>query len=250
MKCVILAAGISSRMRSLTGEVPKCLLSVGGRPILQRIIENVLLAGVDRIGIVLGYKADLVREKFPNTQVQFIDNPEFASTNNACSLLASRDFCLTEAGGNVPPERLLLLDSDIVFSPDLLPFLVHQPHPDVVAVRVEGDHNDEEIRVMVDEEKRIVLIGKETPLAATYGESIGIEIFSYGTAERLFRVLERRVRAGAGRSEFYEASFQAMIDEGAELRAVDVTRFPATEIDTPEDLAYAEQVILPKLLSL
>ena len=251
MKCIILAAGASTRMKPLTDSVPKCLLRVGDKAILQRTIENVVEAGIDSIGLVLGYKAEEVRAfvkaAFPFHRIRFLMNPKFESTNNAFSLLMAREFYLSEARKNVPLQDLLLLDSDIVFSSRLLPYLLLQKPANRIAVRVKGEHDEEEIRVKVDRDKNIVLIGKTTPLGETYGESIGIEAFSPAAAAALFEVLERRVREGSGRLEFYEASFQELISRGVTLAAVDISEYPSVEIDTPEDLAYAEEALVPLL---
>ncbi|MCX6134767.1 MAG: phosphocholine cytidylyltransferase family protein [Ignavibacteriales bacterium] len=244
MKAVILAAGSATRMRPLSDSHPKCLLAVGGKPILQRVIENVAAAGISQIGLVIGYKAEAIRsfvkKQFPFLRIRFVVNPKYESTNNAFSLLMAREFFLNKANSAVPLQDLLLLDADILFSPDLLPHLLSREASNKVAVRVEGTHDEEEVRVRVRDEGTILSIGKTVPLAETLGESIGIEVFSSSIARRLFEVIEQRVRAGAGRTEFYESSFQALIDEGAELHAVDVSRFPSMEIDTPDDLRAAE----------
>ena len=113
---------------------------------------------------------------------------------------------------------------------------------DHAAIRVSGEHGEEEIRVKADGSRNIVLIGKETPLNDTYGESIGIEVFSAETTAYLFTILEQRVKRGVGRTEFYEASFQEMINHGTQLKAVDISAFPAIEIDTVEDLQLAERM--------
>jgi len=251
VKCIILAAGASTRMRPLTDDIPKCLLHVGGKTILQRTIELVSSAGVERIGIVLGYKAEAVRrfvkQHFPSHRIRLMDNPKYESTNNAFSLLLAREFFMNEARRNAPLQGLLLLDSDIIFSPDLLPFLLKHDSPNRIAVRVQGEHDQEEIQVQVDGDKNIVMIGKTALPGETFGESIGIEVFSPSATQELFETVERRVRSGSGRTEFYEASFQEMIDNGVQIRAVDTSRFPAVEIDTLEDLEVAENVIVPRI---
>lgn len=251
MKAIILAAGSATRMRPLSDSQPKCLLSVGGKPILQRLIENVAAAGVGHIGLVVGYNADAIRSfvkhHFPFLRIRFIVNPKYESTNNAFSLLMAREFFLSGAKRGAPLQDLMMLDADIVFSPKLLPFLLAQESPNKIAVRVEGDHDEEEVRIKVDEKRNILLVGKTTPLAETFGESIGIEVFSSMAAERLFEIVEQRVRRGNGRTEFYEASFQALVDEGVELKAIDVSRFPSVEIDTPGDLRVAEKMIAAQI---
>jgi choline kinase len=154
---------------------------------------------------------------------------------------------------------LLLLDSDIFFSEKLLPFFLGKSCQEFlesgqsnarqchIAVRVSGEHNEEEIRVKVNSHGDIVLIGKNTPLAETYGESIGIEVFSAKTSARLFAHLEQRIRLGNGRNEFYEITFQKMIEEGITFKTVDISLFPAMEIDTREDLQRAERLSLDLL---
>jgi choline kinase len=247
MKAVILAAGTATRMRPLSDNLPKCLLSVGGKPILQRIIENVVAAGIHEIGLVIGYKAQairsLVKERFPFHRIRFIVNPKYESTNNAFSLLMAHEFVLNKKNPAAAPQDLLLLDADILFSPDLLLFLLNQQSSNKIAVRIEGTHDEEEVRVKANHSGTILAIGKSVPLDETLGESIGVEVFSSSGAQRLFEILEQRVRSGIGRTEFYEASFQALIDEGIELKAVDVSRFPSVEIDTPEDLLAAETMV-------
>lgn len=251
MKCVILAAGMATRMATRTDGRPKCLLEVGGKPILQRIVENVTEAGVEEIILVLGYKADAVRHfvkaTFPFHRIRFAVNPKFGSTNNAFSLLMARNHIVEIA--KVPPvsHEFLLLDADIVFSSLLLPALLKNPAPDKIAVRVRGEHDDEEVRVRTDGSGAIRQIGKTIPLSESHGESVGIEVFSQTTARRLFEVLEQRVRRGEGREEFYEATFQCLMDEGIALQAVDVSDYPSIEIDTPEDLDFAERTIAPQL---
>ena len=243
-KCVILAAGSATRLRPLTDAVPKCLLNVGGKPILERTIENILTAGMKDIALVIGYRAEMIREfvrqRFPQQRIRFILNPNYVRTNNLYSLLLVRRF-LEDTSGKIV-HSLLLLDSDILFSNHLLPFLLHDGAKNKIAVRISGEHNEEEVQVGINSDGNIHFIGKKPALDMPQCESIGIEVISAEVTVRLFDILESRVRDGVGRSEFYEAAFQELIDEGAILKAVDVSSFPAIEIDTPEDLELAERL--------
>lgn len=248
MKCIILAAGAATRLRPLTDNLPKCLLPVGGKPILQRAIEQVAAAGIEQIGLVIGFQGDAIRkfvkQQFPSLRIRFIVNPKYESTNNAFSLLMAREFFSAGSKEKKPDSDLLLMDADIVFSPHLLPFFLGEGSPNRIAVRVAGYHDEEEVRVKIDAFGHVLVIGKTTTLSDAYGESIGIEFFSSAAAQRLFETIEQRVRSGEGRREFYEASFQSMIDQGTRFAAVDVSSFPAIEIDTPEDLRAAEALVV------
>lgn len=63
-KAVLLAAGRGTRMRELTNELPKPMIEVRGKPILLHILEGLRSAGVTDFLIVVGYRADVVRDYF------------------------------------------------------------------------------------------------------------------------------------------------------------------------------------------
>ena len=64
MKAVILAAGKGTRMGGLTDEMPKPMLQMEGRPILEHIISGVREAGVLEFCIITGWKAEVIEEYF------------------------------------------------------------------------------------------------------------------------------------------------------------------------------------------
>lgn len=63
-QAVILAAGRGTRMRELTASLPKPMVQVGGRPILEHIVRGLAQAGMTRILIVVGYRQEVIREHF------------------------------------------------------------------------------------------------------------------------------------------------------------------------------------------
>ena len=63
-KAVILAAGKGTRMRELTADLPKPMIEVRGKPVLQYIVEGLRDAGVRKFLIVVGYRADVVQNFF------------------------------------------------------------------------------------------------------------------------------------------------------------------------------------------
>jgi NDP-sugar pyrophosphorylase family protein len=60
-KAVILAAGRGTRMRELTAELPKPMIEVRGKPVLQHIVEGLCNAGIAELLLVVGYRANSVR---------------------------------------------------------------------------------------------------------------------------------------------------------------------------------------------
>src|SRR5439155_4530340 len=65
-KAVVLAAGRGTRMRELTDEVPKPMIEVRGKPVLQHIIEGLRDAGIREFLVIVGYRADAVQKFFGN----------------------------------------------------------------------------------------------------------------------------------------------------------------------------------------
>lgn len=89
MQAVILAAGEGKRMRPLTLERPKPLVLVSGRPILEYIMDA-LPSEVDEIILVVGYKADMIRQHFGDTyggrRVRYVHQWMPAGTAHALSM--------------------------------------------------------------------------------------------------------------------------------------------------------------------
>jgi len=238
MHCIILAAGTSSRLRPLTDSTPKCLLNVGNRSILERTIRAVFHAGIIHFTVVVGFQdwmvKNFLKRNFPSLNFTFIVNNQFDTTNNAFSLLMARE--------EIEGHELLLLDGDIVFDDELIPLLIKSPHQSCLAVRTNGSVGEEDVKLEVTDKKEIVRIGKEIAAASAYGESIGIARFSRGDTTQLFAALEKRIRTENRINEFYEASFQEMIDGGSRMYAVDAGSCRSIEIDTVEDLHTAESL--------
>ncbi len=238
MHCVILAAGTGSRLRPLTESTPKCLLRVGSRTILERTIRAVFHAGVIHFTIVVGFQdwmvKNFLKRNFPSLDFTFVVNKRFDSTNNAYSLLMARE--------EIEGHELLLLDADVVFDDEIVPMMLKSPYETCLAVRADESVGEEDVKVEVNEKKEIVRIGKDVAAASAYGESVGIARFSRGNTTQLFSTLEKRIVLEERTNEFYEASFQEMINGGARLMAVNTGAFRSVEIDTADDLHAAESI--------
>lgn len=234
MKAVILAAGCATRLRPYSDDTPKTLLPVGDVPILRRTMTSLLRCGVDQFVIGTGYLEHMVREAvgqwFPGLDVTFVTNHDFRTTNNAYSLLLTRP--------HVEDDDFILLDGDVVFDLGVVEELISRG-PDCLAVRSVGEIGLEEVKVTADNEDRVLAIGKHVPVRTAMGESVGIELFSAHSSRKLFAALHQRVREQNLTNEYYEASFQQIIDGGTTLYGVDIGSMYASEIDTIDDLLAA-----------
>ncbi len=241
MQAIILAAGCNRRMGKAAQDIPKCLIELEGKTILERIIENLLFVEIDRIVMTVGYLhkkiRTFVRENFPDLDITYLFNSDYENNNNSYSLWMTRK--VVKGGG-------ILLDSDIVFDARILKKLFVSPYTDCLAVCTNQKLGAEEIKVTVlDGTGRISEIGKDIDPKTALGESIGIERFSGEFMQELYRVLDRRILKESRINEFYEASFQEMIQNGHPIYAMDIGIHKAAELDFPEDVKYARKNIIP-----
>lgn len=92
-RAIVLAAGRGERMRPLTDEMPKPMVRVDGRRIIDTLLAALVAAGIPEIYVVRGYlgeKFDALKEEYPT--LHFIDNPHWHEANNISSLLAVGDL--------------------------------------------------------------------------------------------------------------------------------------------------------------
>lgn len=240
MQAVILAAGISKRLRPLTDTTPKCLLDVGDKNLLHRTMENLISNGIKDFIFVLGYRANMILDylnsNFSNVNKKVLINPDFENNNNSYSLWMTKDYIAND---------MLLLDSDILFDSRIISKLLDFEKPNCLAVNVTDKLDAEQIKVIVDGEDRILQIGKGVSIEKSIGESIGIEKFDKNYLKDLFEILDRKILKENNVNEFYEASFQEIIDKN-ELRnsiySVDVSEYDCMEIDTVDDYEKASKL--------
>ncbi len=232
MKAVILAAGVGSRLRPLTLSTPKALIPVGGIPLLQRTLTALRSVGLVDVVIVTGYLADVIErfagELATDFRITFVRNSVFERTYNNYSLWLTKSEVLG--------HDMCLLDADILFEQSIMRDLLSSSSPDALVIRRVAGLGAEEVKVECDPEGVVLRIGKEVDPQKAAGESLGIEKFSSVTTKSIFASLDRR----KDRDEFYEASFQEVIDAGARIRTVDAGLRACIEIDTPDDLRAAE----------
>ena len=234
---VILAAGMAKRLRPLTDERPKCLLTVGQLTLLQRTVDGIIAAGISELVVVTGYRAQMIRDfltsHYPDLTIHFIDNPDYAHNNNIFSLWLTRPY--TEG------RDFLLLDSDILFDPQIIPAVLSAEGSALALNRHEL--GEEEIKVIVDDQNRVVEISKVCSIEQAIGESVGIEKMEAGYSAALFRELEQMIEGEGLIDIFYERAFERLIPQGHTFTVVDTTQYFSIELDTVEDFENAKKLI-------
>ncbi len=238
MKAILLAAGVGSRIRPLTDDKPKSFIPVVGISIIERMLNAVVEVGMTEVGIVTGYRAEQVEafiaEKFPQLKVTFMHNEKFEATNTGYSLLLTKEF--------VGDDSFIKFDADVVFETEVLKKLIDAPVPSALCIDKNINLEAEEVKVITDENNKVLQVGKKLDPHASTGESIGIEKISADAAKVLFAELEALMNDQANWQEYYDDSYTTLVAKGCPMYAVDITGLKWVEIDTHEDYAKAQEM--------
>jgi len=219
MQAIILAAGMGKRLEGLTEGLPKCLLKIGGKTILERQLDA--LKGMDVV-MVVGYKAALL--KSINPTLTYVHNPDFASTNTIHSL-----------GLALNGKDTLVLNGDVVFDKKIINLL---DKPNCAAVEHKNVH-PEEIQVILKDKdavpagrQEIIRIGKNI---SGQGEAVGIYRFSGKFCKRLKQQISTM-----DKNLYYEDAIDKILP--MDFHAVDIGDLAAKEVDFKEDYELARSL--------
>jgi len=253
VKAIIVAAGRGRRLGPETAELPKCMVSVGGKPILHRQLEAMRAAGATDFVIVRGYLGE--RISAPGFALRFVENPAWASNNILASLLYAADEM---------NEDFLFSYSDIVFAPAHARLAANSTAPvglvidrlwkDTYVGRVHHPLSEAELASVHDTPAGAAVdrVGKTVvPADQAVGEFTGLAKFTAAGASALravwTRALEGGLEAPFGRAAHLRQAYlsdalNAMADGGVRLAPLFIDgRW--REIDTEEDLSRAHAVV-------
>jgi len=236
MKAIILAAGTSKRMGSLTSNSPKCLLEIGDKTIIEHQIECLMNSGIKDIVVVTGFCEDKLKKVCGNC-VSYISNSRFATTNSMYSLWLTRE---------VVQEGFVVLNSDVFFHPMILEKLLKSHFPDALTLCRLVKMGKEEMKVKIHSEK-VIDISKDLSPSLADGENLGIVKFSSKGAKVLFKKVNEIISQGIF-DKWTPFAFQQIISH-YDLYAVDISGLPWIEIDFLEDYEKAKKVIYPNIIS-
>lgn len=229
---VLLAAGQGRRLAPLTDARPKCLVEIGGLPILHWQLHALAAAGVSEATVVTGFGADAVEAALtvmaPPIPVACRHNPFYAVADNIGSCWVARDLI---------GQDTLLMNGDTLVDPRIVARLIAgATAPVTVTIDSKEAYDADDMKVRLSG-GRLARIGKDLA-APVDGESIGLIRFRGDGGARFAAALESALRAPAALSRWYLSVIDAMAAGGA-VGTHPVDGLPWAEIDYPADLAPA-----------
>ena len=234
MRAILLAAGRGRRLGPLAEQVPKCMVTVQGEPLLKRTFQGLLHCGVSEIVLVVGYQKEKIsalleceKTLLKKTHVITVDNPNFTQ-GNIVSLWCSTPYF---------DDDLLIMDADVYFDFALLKRLIDSPLKDCFLLDAGFKNTGEEV-VLMTRQGRVWDLAKIDQLPSGYdllGETVGFLKLSQASTAILKEILQEMVTSGFTQSE-YEQAYQRLAQK-VPLGFEEVKDLFWMEIDFPEDLA-------------
>ena len=243
-KSLIVAAGLGSRLKKHTENLPKCMLDFNGKTLLQRQVQAYNDCDIKDITVVRGYK----KEKINYKNLNYVTNDDFKNNN----ILNSIFYAEKIINGNI-----IISYSDILFESNVVKRLMQSDHDISVVVDIDWrgyyvgrkDHPlSEAENVIFDSNNQVLKIGKiGTQKEEVHGEFIGmIKLTNRGT--EIFKENFNRVkklywnkpfqRAAIFQKAYLTDMIQELVDIGVKVHCVIIER-GWKEIDTVEDYQKA-----------
>jgi choline kinase len=248
MRAIIIGAGRGSRLGVETSDIPKTLVQVMGRPMLDWILDALAAGGFTRKDVVFvcGYAQHVVRERYP--EFTFVENRDWQNNNILASLLCAREhlkdgFVSTYADivyDGAIVEKLLKSAHDIVLGCDTAwrrRYVGRTQHPETDAEKMRADG------------ARVLELSRKLASEEAQGEFIGVMKLTERGAGELVSAFDRSHAEHAGKvwreGRTFEKAYlidqlQDMLERGSVMHREN-TPGGYMEIDTQQDLSMAEQ---------
>ena len=236
IKAIVLSAGRGKRLLSLTESIPKCLLPISGKTIIEWQIDTLLATGITDLTIVTGFQSGsvetLLQQRYANrAQISIIFNPFFEVTDNLVSCWLAR---------SVMTGEFLLLNGDTVFDAAVPAELLNScPAPITLGVSYKPIYDADDMKVQLDTRGWVKHVSKNLRPDQVDCESIGLIAFRERGPQLFRSAVEDALRHQARLKSWY----LTVIDDlaGRELvSACTVSHHLWCEIDFPLDIPIAE----------
>ena len=234
MQAVLLAAGLGSRLGSLTEQLPKALISVGGKPLLAHAVAFARAAGADTITVVGGFGFDLVAAEVARLAlpVTLIENRSFRD-GNLISLVTAREQV-------ADADEFLLMNVDHIYRPAIAA-LAGAPADDVTAfVDTDRTLGADDMKVERDGAGRVRRISKT--LERWDAGYVGMTKVPRSAAVRYWATVDAAL-AAEGRAIHVERVLARLADAATPPLCRDISGHGWLEVDLPEERDHADAAV-------
>lgn len=168
MKVLLLAAGRGTRISRYLSGNPKCTVDIGEEKLIQYTIKMFNKKGITDISMVLGYRADVIKDVLKEYNVKYFYNPFFDVTNSIASAWFAREF--------IGDEDIIIMNADVFLEEKLIDHIIS--NKDSLVMFADGSRKEEADYKFKYENGKLLKYGKELQGDDISGEYIGVGKFS------------------------------------------------------------------------
>ena len=237
---MVLAAGAGRRLRPYTDTLPKALVPVAAdTTILDIALRNFAEVDLRDVVVVVGYAAGAVEElrstleRRHGVSIELVHNDKAEIWNNAYSMWVAREAMA---------DGVLMVNGDTVHPVGVEQALLEARGPELLlALDVEKQLADEEMKVRVDDAHDVTHITKKMDPSTAYGEYIGATLVEPSIVPRLADALKATFERDP--DLYYEDGYQELVDRGERVATVPIPSGTQwVEVDDHVDLARAREI--------
>lgn len=223
-RAIIIAAGEGKRLRPVTLEIPKPLIKVNGKRMIDTGIEALRANGIREIYIVVGYKKELFYEIYGNVpDIHLIENPDYLNGNNITSMYYARQYL---------PEAFVL-EADIMIS-----------NPGIFNREIERSGYMamwmEPVQEWLIKVKGKRILGYEKDGGGTGYQLMGISMWNAEDGARLAEDIRHAVEVDKNREIYWDEVALGLVRNRYYLEVKEIKRNDICEIDTFEELTMMD----------
>ncbi len=246
MNLIILAAGTGSRLYPLTKNTPKSLLDLGdGVSLLEKQIEAAIKSGViDKIYIVTGYKSGQIEEKIKeyNTDIEIetIFNPFFSVSNNLASVWCANSVLLQ--------KDFIITNGDNLYRKNVLPEFSSIDEGIHLTISYKDEYDDDDMKVILDENKSVIHVSKEVPLPDVMAESVGlVGVFGERYRNAFVKKVVKMLHSEEKLQFFWLRTFNELISDGLKVETIQIDSDDWAEVDFHPDIMTIRKEVFANL---
>ena len=242
MQAIILAAGMGKRLKQLTQDSTKCMVTVNGVTLIERMLRQLEKYNLSKIIIVVGYKAEklisFVNTLNIKTKIVYIENKQYSRTNNIYSLFLAKKY--------LKEEDTILLESDLIFEDSILNAVIKNKSKSIAVVAKFESWMDGTV-VTIDKKNRITGMFDKKHFdfhkQDQYYKTVNIYKFSKHFSDKQYIPFLDAYCKAMGKNEYYEQVLRiiAMLEK-TELKTLCLENEKWYEIDDIQDLNIAENI--------
>ena len=252
MIAIILSAGMGTRLMPLTKEVPKPLLKIENKTLLERMIDNCLNLGIDKYILVVGYNKDKVYDIAPilesekNIKITIVENNDYEITNTSVSTYLASKYIEKE---NLDDD-FILINGDNVVDPDIIKKIAVSDKSSMVVDNVKK-LNEESFKLIINEfvisddemiaNGKIKEIGKEIDISSSSGEFIGVSKVIKKDIPKFNEILIKLI--DENKQNYYDFAFKNL-SYSSQINYILTNGLKWTEIDDLNDWNFANELIV------